>query len=107
MSSLTKLEFLVLDINDDNYLSWVLNVEIHLDVMILKEKIKKGNMTSSQENVKPMIFLQRHLHAKLKIEYLMVKDPYKLWQSLKEMYDHKIKNLILPKARYNLMHLKL
>uniref|UniRef100_A0A9I9EDQ0 Uncharacterized protein n=1 Tax=Cucumis melo TaxID=3656 RepID=A0A9I9EDQ0_CUCME len=41
MLSLTKLEFLALDINDDNYLSWVLDAEIHLDAMNLGETIKE------------------------------------------------------------------
>jgi len=78
MSSLTKLEFLALDINGDNYLSWVLDAEIHLDVMNLGETIKEGNTTSSQEKAKAMIFLRHHLHEGLKIEYLTIKDPYEL-----------------------------
>ena len=53
-----------------------------------------------------MIFLRHRLPEGLKIEYLTVKDPYKLWQSLKERYDHK-KNAILHKARYDWMHLRL
>ena len=47
MSSFTKLEFLALDINGDNYLSWMLDAEIHLDAMNLRETIKEGNTTSS------------------------------------------------------------
>ena len=84
----------------------MLDAEIHLDAMNLGETTKEGNMTSSQEKVKVMIFLRHHLHEELKIEYLTIKDPYKLWQSLKERYDHK-KNVILPKARYDWMHLRL
>ena len=106
MSSLTKLEFLALDINGDNYLSWVLDAEIHLDAMNLGETIKEGNTTSSQEKAKAMIFLRHHLHEGLKIEYLTIKDPYELCQSLKERYNHK-KSVILPKARYDWMHLRL
>ena len=106
MSSLTKLEFLALDINGDNYLSWVLDAEIHLDAMNLGETIKEGNTTSSQEKAKAMIFLRHHLHEGLKIEYLTIKDPYELWQSLKERYDHQ-RCVILPKAQYDWMHLRL
>ena len=47
MSSLTKLEFLVLDINGDNYLSWVLDAEFHLDAINLRKTIKERNTTSS------------------------------------------------------------
>ena len=89
MSSLTKLNFLALDINGDNYLSWALDAEIHLDAMNLGETIKEGNTTSSQEKPKVMIFLRHHLREGLKIEYLTVKSPYELWQSLKERYNHK------------------
>ena len=40
----------------------------------------------------------------LKNEYLTVKDPFTLWSNLKERYDHQ-KTVILPKARYDWMHL--
>ncbi|XP_060186086.1 uncharacterized protein LOC132615496 [Lycium barbarum] len=42
----------------------------------------------------------------LKIEYLTIKDPLILWNNLKEKYDH-LKMVILPKARYNWIHLRL
>ena len=41
MSNLTKLEFLALDITSKNYLSWILDVEIHLDAMGLGDTIKE------------------------------------------------------------------
>jgi hypothetical protein len=31
MSNLTKLEFVALDISGKNYLSWILDAEIHLE----------------------------------------------------------------------------
>ena len=46
MSNLTKLEFMALDIYGKNYLSWILNVEIHLTSMNLGETIKEGNEES-------------------------------------------------------------
>ncbi|CAI8594929.1 unnamed protein product [Vicia faba] len=52
-----------------------------------------------------MIFLRRHLHEDLKNEYLTITDPYVLWKILKEIYAHK-KLIILPKARYDWMHLR-
>ena len=42
----------------------------------------------------------------MKAEYLTVKDPLVLWNSLKERYEHQI-TVILPKARYDGMHLRL
>ena len=43
MSNLTKLEFVALDIYGKNYLSWILDVEIHFDAMNLENTIKEGN----------------------------------------------------------------
>ncbi|KAK5812130.1 hypothetical protein PVK06_027541 [Gossypium arboreum] len=53
-----------------------------------------------------MIFIRHHLHEGLKVEYLTVKDPLELWKNLKERFDHQ-KTVILPKARYDWMHLRL
>ncbi|KAK5826064.1 hypothetical protein PVK06_020972 [Gossypium arboreum] len=53
-----------------------------------------------------MIFIRHHLHKGLKVEYLTVKDPLELWKNLKEQFDHQ-KIVILPKARYDWMHLRL
>ena len=88
MSNLTKLKFVALKISRKNYLSWILDVEIHLDVMNLGVTIKEGNQSSLQDCAKALIFLPHHLHAGLKNEYLTVKDPFTLWSNLKEMYDH-------------------
>ena len=46
MSNLTKLEFVAHDISGKNYLSWILNAEIHLDAMNLGATIKEGNLAS-------------------------------------------------------------
>ncbi|KAH1097018.1 hypothetical protein J1N35_013939 [Gossypium stocksii] len=88
MSNLTKLEFVALDITGNNYLSWVLDAEIHLDAKGLGETIKEGNEASTQDKAKAIIFLRHHLHEGLKTEYLIVKDPQILWANLKERYDH-------------------
>ncbi|XP_028781363.1 uncharacterized protein LOC114737584 [Neltuma alba] len=106
MANLTKLEFTALDITGKNYLSWVLDAEIHLDAKGLGSTILPGNEATSQDKAKAMIFLRHHLHEGLKAEYLMVKDPLELWNNLKERYDHQ-KRVILPKARYEWMHLRL
>ena len=102
MSNLAKLEFVALDITGKNFLSWILDAEIHLDANGLGNTIKE-KVTFV---VKAMIFLRRHLHEGLKAEYLTVKDPLVLWNSLKERYEHQ-RMVILPKARYDWMHLRL
>ncbi|KAK8349085.1 hypothetical protein V6Z12_A06G120400 [Gossypium hirsutum] len=106
MSNLTKLEFVALDITGNNYLSWVLDAEIHLDAKGLGETIKEGNEESTQDKAKAMIFLRHHLHEGLKTKYLTVKDPQILWANLKERYDHQ-KTVILPKACYEWLNLRL
>ena len=53
-----------------------------------------------------MVFLCHHLNEGLKNEYLTLKDPLILWKNLKERYDNQ-KTVILPKARYDWMHLRL
>ncbi|XP_060200217.1 uncharacterized protein LOC132628453 [Lycium barbarum] len=106
MSNLSKLEFVSLDITGKNYLSWVLDPEIHLDAKGLRDTIKQGNKSSSQDKAKAMIFLRHHLHELLKTEYLTGKDPLELWNNLKNRYEH-LKLTVLPKARYDWMHLQL
>ncbi|KAM3397207.1 hypothetical protein P3S68_000719 [Capsicum galapagoense] len=104
-NNVTKCEFVALQCSGKNYISWVLDAEIHLDAMGLGDAIKNENTTSSQNRAKTMVFLHHHLGEVLKIEYPTTKDPLVLWNSLKERFDH-LKMVILPKARYEWMHLR-
>ncbi|XP_076935596.1 uncharacterized protein LOC143602330 [Bidens hawaiensis] len=106
MTNLVKLEFLALDITGKNYLSWVLDAEIHLDANNLGDTIKQGNKSTIPDKAKAMIFLRHHIHEALKTEYLTIKDPLVLWTNLKERYDQK-KTVILPRALYEWIHLRL
>lgn len=96
---------MALDISGKNYLSWILDVELHLDAMGLGDAIKEANTTSKQDKVKGMIFLRQHLNKELKSEYLTVKDPLVLWNNLKERYDHQ-KTVSLPTARFDWLNLR-
>ena len=106
MSKLTKLEFFVLDISGKNYLSWVVDAEIHIDVINLGNTIKEGNDASLQDRTRALIFLHHHIDEGLKGKYLTVKDHFIIWNNLKERYDHQ-KTIILLKAFYDWMHLRL
>ena len=106
MSNRTKLEFVALDITRKNYLSWTLNAEIHLDAMNLGVAFKEVNQASLRDRSKALIFLWHHLHEDLKSEYFTIKDPLTLWNELKGRYDNQ-KTVILPKTRYDWMHLRL
>ncbi|XP_024004981.1 uncharacterized protein LOC112082113 [Eutrema salsugineum] len=106
MSNLTNIYFEVLDITGDNYLAWALDAEFHLKAKGLGNTIIEGNTAEEEKKAQAMIFVRRHLHEGLKGEYLTVKEPEVLWKDLKERYDHQ-KTVILPKARYDWMHLRL
>ena len=106
MSNLAKLDFTALDISGKNYLSWVLVVETHLSANGLGDAIKEKNNASNQDKAKTLIFIHSHLHEGLKVEYLIDKDSLVLWNKLKERFDHQ-KIVILPKARYEWLHLRL
>ncbi|XP_049406304.1 uncharacterized protein LOC125869965 [Solanum stenotomum] len=106
MSNLSKLEFVALDISRKNYLSWVLDAEIHLTAKGLSDCIIEGNKASSQDKAKAMIFLRHHLDESLKVEFLTVKDQLELWIGLKGRYDH-LKATVLPRDRYEWIHLRL
>ncbi|XP_075494120.1 uncharacterized protein LOC142531754 [Primulina tabacum] len=88
MTNITKLEFKALDLTRKNYLSWILDVEIHVVSINLGDTIKKGNELSHQDRAKELIFLRHHLNDGLKVEYLTVKEPRELWKNLKERFDH-------------------
>ena len=106
MINLSKLEFHALELNGNNYLTCVLDTEMHLDAIELDETIKEGNKASTQSKAKAIILLRHHLSEDLKAKYLTIKDPSVLQKSLKDRYDH-LKTLILPQANYDWLHLHL
>ncbi|GKE60721.1 hypothetical protein Tco_1511088, partial [Tanacetum coccineum] len=88
MSNIAKLKFLGLDISGQNYLSWVLDVEIYLAANGLGDTIQAGKETTVGQKAKEMIFLRHHLHENLKLEYLTIKDPLVHWNHLKDIHKH-------------------
>ena len=106
MANLTKHEFNPLERSGNNYLTWKMDIEIHLESMGLEKTIKRENMATSQDRAKSMIFLRHHLDEGLKLEYLTVRDPCDLWESLKRRYDH-LKMINLPNARHEWQNLRL
>ncbi|KAM2595596.1 hypothetical protein TB2_040135 [Malus domestica] len=88
MANLAQLDFFALDITGKNYLTWVMDTKIHLEAGNLRETINEDNSASSQDWVKAMIFIHRHLDEGLKSEYLTIEDPLTLWKALKNRYNH-------------------
>ena len=105
MSNISKLEFEALEISGVNYLNWSQDAELHLQARNLGDAITLENTMSRQDKAKALIFLRHHIHNDLKSEYLTVKDPLDLWNSLKERYDHQ-KSVILPCARHEWLNLR-
>ncbi|XP_026443227.1 uncharacterized protein LOC113343155 [Papaver somniferum] len=106
MSDLSKLNFMALDINGKNYLSWILDAKVHLSAASLGNTFVLGNNESSEDRSKALIFICHHLDEALKSRYFTVKNPYTLWIELKDRFDHQ-KTVILPRARYEWMHIRL
>ena len=74
--------------------------------MNLGNTIKLGNDASLQNHARALIFFRHHIDKGLKGEYLTAKYLFILWNNINEQYDHQ-KIVILPKARYDWMHLVL
>ena len=56
MSNITNLGFVKLDNSGKNYLSWLLDVGIHLEVKGLGETVKENNNATMQDRAKAVIF---------------------------------------------------
>ncbi|CAN6695036.1 unnamed protein product [Malus baccata var. baccata] len=52
MANMEKLDYVALDITEKNYLTWVVDTKIHLEVRNLGETIKEENSASSQDQAK-------------------------------------------------------
>ncbi|KAL0701984.1 hypothetical protein Bca4012_058106 [Brassica carinata] len=98
MANMEKLQFPALDITGTNYISWVTNVELHLESLGLSETVKENNTSTPQEKAKSVIFLRRHLDESIIYDYANMRDPKELWKSLKDRFDHQ-KDITLPLAR--------
>ena len=106
MSNLNKLDFTALEVSGRNYLKWVQDVKLHLTAKNLRPAIKDetDNPVSKAEKATVMIFIRRHIHNALQIEYLAEEDPRALWVALADRFDHQ-KDILLPKARDDWQHL--
>ena len=97
MIHIAKPNFHVLDVSENNYQSWKLDIELHLQREGIAEALVEDSTTMTKDKENVLIFIRRHLHDSLKVQYLMVRDPLELWTKLKERYDH-MKSMVLSKA---------
>ena len=75
MSNLVKLDFNPLDITGNNFLPWMVDIEMYLESMGLLETLNEENNSSRMDKARSLIFLRRHLVESLKNEYLTIRDP--------------------------------
>src|SRR5450759_4348982 len=114
MANLEKLNFPALNIDGANYLAWSLDVRANLIAKSLLHAIVAIPQPPGQPDPPPatpaeeagvLVYIRRHLHPYLQIQYLHLVDPMELWQSLKARFDHQ-RLVALPKARQEWMTLK-
>jgi hypothetical protein len=102
MAEGSKTDFVELALNGKNYLAWADDCQFHLEAMQLGKAIVRlsPNDIALQlhEKAKAAIFLRRHIHPDLKMEYLEVKDPLILWTKLRERFGVQ-KHVMLPRAQ--------
>ena len=99
MAHITKPKFHVLDISGQNYQSWRLDVELHLQKEGLVNSLKKDGNANAKYKANALIFMHCHLHDSLKVQYLMVRDLLELCNKLRERYDH-MKTMVIPQVQY-------
>ena len=93
------VKFHLLDVSRQNYQSWKLDIELHLQGDGLADALVEDETTTTKDNPNALIFMRRHLHDSLKVQYFMVRDPLELWTKFKERYDH-MKTVVFPQAQY-------
>ncbi|GAV79939.1 hypothetical protein CFOL_v3_23401, partial [Cephalotus follicularis] len=105
MANIKNRKFISLDISRKNYLSWILDVKLHLSGKKLRHTIEAENTVSNEERATALIFLRRHIDDGLKYKYLTVENPLELWQNLNDMFEH-LKAVVLPKELNDWSHLR-
>ena len=87
----------MLNVSAHNYQSWRLDVELHLQGEGLVDALVENRKATAKDKANALIFMCRHLHDSLKVQYIMIRDPLELWTKLKEQYNH-MKSMVLPQA---------
>ena len=105
MSSLARREFVELALDGSNYLTWALDVELHLTSKDLSHTIVANSPSTNAQKAHALIFLRHHLNQDLKYEYLIENDPLVLWILLKDRFDQQ-SAIVLPQAQYDWLNLR-
>ncbi|KAL5826714.1 hypothetical protein ACOSQ3_018550 [Xanthoceras sorbifolium] len=105
MAKLKDLRFDALTVDGDNYLSWIIDVELRLKSECLYNTIEERNESSEKDKSTAMVILRHHLHQDLNAQYFTITEPEVMWQELKYQYNHP-SAITLPNARYEWKHLR-
>ena len=97
MANIEKPKFHILEVSGNNYLSWCLDMEMHLQGQSLANAIIEDGTSNAKYKANALIFIHRHFHESLHTQYLSVRELHTLWKRLKDRYDH-TKTVILPQA---------
>ena len=86
--------------NDSNYLEWVNNAKAILAADELQYTLEPEGEEEVAQVYKSqaMLVLRRHLDHSLKLQYIIVTDPHKLWGMLEARFNHQ-QTLFLPQAQ--------
>ncbi|KAL7123648.1 hypothetical protein ACP275_01G118800 [Erythranthe tilingii] len=105
MEHLSKLDFTHLNVSGENYMSWTMDVKIHLTRKKLRMAIVKENLLNEAQKAEAMILIRRHLDEVLRLDYSSIEDPQILWDALASRFNHQ-KTILLPEARNKWIHLR-
>ena len=106
----SRLQALVLEpLNFDgsNFLEWLNDAKI----ILAAEELDISLETNPTEEIpdvyksQALVILRRHLDHALRLQYIQVSDPARLWNQLKARFDHQ-QTLFLPHARSDWINLK-
>ena len=67
MAHIAKPKFYVLDVSGQNYQSWSLDVELHLQGKCLVDALVEDGQATGKDKANALIFMRRHLHDSLKV----------------------------------------
>uniref|UniRef100_K3ZDM4 Retrotransposon Copia-like N-terminal domain-containing protein n=1 Tax=Setaria italica TaxID=4555 RepID=K3ZDM4_SETIT len=102
MAHLINKDFIEFAADGSNYLTWAMGVKIVLTakgfIGTLNEPNPQAHIPKCLQQKVSLHFVRHHFHPDLKNEYIMEDNPKKLWDSLKERYNHQ-QSIILSKAR--------
>ena len=65
MANIEKPKFHILEVSGNNYLSWCLDMEMHLQGQDLANAITEDGISNAKDKANALIFIRRHLHESL------------------------------------------